>query len=121
VPKRYHARVRGLPDAEALRALREGVPLGDGTLSRPAIVRALGTSPGGATWLEIVLTEGKNRQVRRMCAAVGHDVLELTRIAVGELALGELGPGQWRALSAAEIRRLAARVVASAPTLEDPP
>ncbi|HEU0093951.1 MAG TPA: pseudouridine synthase [Vicinamibacteria bacterium] len=107
VPKRYHARVRGIPAAEALGALREGVPLGDGTVSRPAQVRALGTSQSGSSWLEIVLTEGKNRQVRRMCASVGHDVEELVRVAVGAFELGDLAPGQWRQLSSAEVARLA--------------
>ncbi len=71
VPKTYHARVRGLPDAEALRALREGVRLEDGTLTREARVKLIGTARGqaaGSTWLELVLTEGKNRQVRRMGA-----------------------------------------------------
>jgi 23S rRNA pseudouridine2605 synthase len=109
VPKRYHARVRGVPATEALEALREGVPLGDGTVSRPAEVRALGTAQSGTSWLEIILTEGKNRQVRRMCANVGHDVEELVRVAVGALDLGDLAPGQWRQLSAAEVARLAAR------------
>jgi pseudouridine synthase len=109
VPKRYHARVRGIPSPEALGALREGVPLGDGTVSRPAQVRALGTAQSGSSWLEIVLTEGKNRQVRRMCAGVGHDVEELVRVAVGALELGDLAPGQWRRLSPAEVARLAGR------------
>jgi 23S rRNA pseudouridine2605 synthase len=107
VPKRYHARVAGVPEGEALRALREGVPLGDGTLSRPARVRALGAVPGGTSWLEIVLTEGRNRQVRRMCAAVGHDVEELSRVAIGSLELGDLAPGEWRRLAPAELARLA--------------
>jgi 23S rRNA pseudouridine2605 synthase len=106
VPKTYHVLVEGVPDAAALRALGEGVPLGDGTLSRPAAVRALGAARGGDTWLEIVLTEGKNRQVRRMCAAVGHEVRELIRVAVGGLALGDLPPGRWRRLTAAEVRAL---------------
>ena len=109
VPKRYHARVRGVPAPEALEALREGVPLGDGTISRPAEVRSLGTAQSGTSWLEIVLTEGKNRQVRRMCANVGHDVEELVRVAVGALDLGDLAPGQWRQLSPAEVARLTAR------------
>jgi 23S rRNA pseudouridine2605 synthase len=106
VPKRYHARVRGVPSAEALRALREGVPLGDGTSSRPAEVRPLGSPKEGSSWLEIVLTEGKNRQVRRMCAAVGHDVQDLMRVAVGGLVLGSLGPGEWRELAPTEVARL---------------
>jgi len=108
VPKTYHARVAGVPDAEALRALREGLPLDDGTVTRPAKVRVLGTPRGeeGSTWLEIVLTEGKNRQVRRMGAAVGHEVLELVRVRIGRLDLGDLTPGEWRELGPEDVRRL---------------
>lgn len=106
VPKTYHVLVAGVPDAETLRALREGVPLGDGTVSRPARVRALGAARGGQAWLEVVLTEGKNRQVRRMCASVGHEVQGLVRVAIGGLGLGDLAPGRWRPLSASEVRRL---------------
>lgn len=117
VPKTYHARVRGLPDAEALRALREGLPLDDGKATRPARVRVLGTPrprPGapadpGSTWLEIVLTEGRNRQVRRMGAAVGHEVVELVRVRIGRLGLGDLAPGEWRELGPEEVERLVAR------------
>jgi pseudouridine synthase len=108
VPKTYHARVAGVPDPEALRALREGLPLPDGTVTRPAKVRVLGTPRGeeGTTWLEIVLTEGKNRQVRRMGAAVGHEVRDLVRVRIGRLGLGGLAPGEWRELGPEEIRRL---------------
>jgi 23S rRNA pseudouridine2605 synthase len=108
VPKTYHARVRGVPDREALRALREGLPLDDGTLTRPATVRVLGSPPRaeGSTWLEIVLHEGRNRQVRRMGAAVGHEVLELVRVRIGRLALGDMAPGEWRELAPAEVRLL---------------
>jgi pseudouridine synthase len=106
VPKTYHVLVEGTPVAEALTALRDGVPLGDGTLTRPADVRVLGGARASRTWLEIVLREGKNRQVRRMCAQVGHDVVALTRVAVGGLRLGELAPGEWRHLTPAEIQRL---------------
>ena len=107
VPKTYHARVRGLPDAEALRVLREGVPLEDG-LTRPAEVRLIGSAgQGKGAWLEIVLREGKNRQVRRMCAAVGHDVLELARIRIGGLELGDLPAGRWRTLDPEQVARLA--------------
>jgi 23S rRNA pseudouridine2605 synthase len=113
LPKTYHARVRGVPDAQALRALREGLPLDDETLTRPARVRVLGSARGlaagssgpksrGSTWLEIVLTEGKNRQVRRMGAAVGHEVLELVRVRIGRLDLGDLAPGEWRELGPEE-------------------
>jgi pseudouridine synthase len=106
VPKTYHARVLGIPDDGVLRILREGVPLGDGTLTRPAHVSLLGGARGGGAWLELVLTEGKNRQVRRMCAAVGHEVVELTRVAVGGLCLGDLPSGEWRRLRRDEVAKL---------------
>ena len=106
VPKTYHARVRGVPDPEALRILRRGVPLDDGSLTRPAGVRLLGAARGGSSWLEIVLTEGKNRQVRRMCRAVGHDVEELVRVRIGRLSLGELPRGAWRVLAPGEVAKL---------------
>jgi pseudouridine synthase len=106
VPKSYHARVRGVPDGSALALLREGVPIGDPEPTRPATVRLLGSGRDGSTWLEIVLREGRNRQVRRMCAAVGHDVLDLARVRIGGLALGALAAGEWRLLGAAERRAL---------------
>lgn len=108
VPKTYHVRVAGVPDEEALRVLREGAPIGAGETSRPAVVRDLGAARGGA-WLEIVLTEGKNRQVRRMCAAVGHEVVDLVRVRIGALPLGTLPVGRWRRLTAAEVAALAQR------------
>jgi len=103
VPKTYHVLVQSLPDREALRALREGLPLDPQTATRPARVRVLGSARGGRTWMEVVLTEGKNRQLRRMCSAVGHPVLELTRVAIGQLPLGDLRLGDWRRLRAEEI------------------
>jgi 23S rRNA pseudouridine2457 synthase len=120
VAKTYHARVRGQPEAQALRALREGLDLGEGIFTRPARARLLGTPrPGtrrtaarakesGGTWIELVLTEGKKRQVRRMCAAVGHEVLELVRVRIGRLGLGDLAPGEWRELAHDEVALLTA-------------
>lgn len=111
----YHVRVRGLPDEEALRALGEGVDLGGGETTRTASVRVLGSvragptsseGEAGGTWLELVLAEGKKRQVRRMCAGLGHDVLELVRVGIGGLTLGDLAPGEWRALTPADERKL---------------
>jgi pseudouridine synthase len=116
VPKTYHARVRGVPGEEALRVLREGVTLEDGTRCRPAQVRPLGTRRGtgaageeSATWLEITLTEGKNRQVRRMCAVIGHEVSELVRVRIGGLTLAGLPSGGWRRLDALDLARLRQR------------
>ena len=108
VPKTYHVKVRGVPEEAVLQVLREGAPLDDGTLARPAEVRPLGSSRDGRTWLEIVLREGKNRQVRRMCAGVGHDVEELVRVRIGQLELGALAVGTWRVLGADEMALLVA-------------
>lgn len=106
VPKTYHARVLGVPEAQALSALREGVPFPDGSVTRPARVRLLGSPRGGSSWLELVLTEGRNRQVRRMCAALGHEVLELVRVRIGRLRLEDLAPGEWRQLAPEEVMAL---------------
>jgi 23S rRNA pseudouridine2605 synthase len=108
VPKTYHVRVQGVPDRAALRVLREGAPIGAGETARPARVRDLGSARGG-TWLEIVLTEGKNRQVRRMCAAVGHEVIDLVRVRIGRLSLGTLPAGRWRRLEPSEVAALTER------------
>jgi 23S rRNA pseudouridine2605 synthase len=108
VPRTYHARVLGLPDAGALAALREGVPLEPGVVTRPAGVKLIGAARGGSSWLELVLTEGKNRQVRRMCASVGHDVLELVRVAIGLYRLADLAAGEWRRLDPAQVAALQA-------------
>jgi len=108
VPKTYHVLVEGVPSAAALSVLREGVSLPGGTLTRPARVRSLGRGREGA-WLEIVIAEGKNRQVRRMCAAVGHEVQALVRVRIGALELGDLAPGRWRRLDAGELARLQTR------------
>jgi pseudouridine synthase len=109
VPKTYHARVKGVPDGATLDALRAGVSIGDPEPTRPAVVRVLGSDRAGSTWLEIVLREGRNRQVRRMCAAVGHDVLDLARVRIGRLALGALGSGEWRLLDPEDGERLSSK------------
>jgi 23S rRNA pseudouridine2605 synthase len=103
VPKTYHARVGGGPVREsALQALRVGVRLDDG-LTAPARIRRVSES-----LLEVTISEGRNRQVRRMCEAVGHPVLALERIAFGPLRLDDLAPGAHRRLSGLEIERLRA-------------
>lgn len=105
VPKTYRVTVRGAPTTEALEQLRRGVRLSDG-LTRPADVRLIEQTPGAAV-VDVVLTEGRNRQVRRMWAAVGHRVKRLVRVAIGGLALGDLAEGACRRLDAADVRRLA--------------
>ncbi|MCU0243100.1 MAG: rRNA pseudouridine synthase [Vicinamibacteria bacterium] len=105
VLKLYHVQVAGSPAPAALAALRQGATLPDGLATRPARVRLLGTGRGDQAWIEIGLREGKNRQVRRMCAAIGHAVLRLVRVGIGGLALGTLASGSWRRLSPDEVRR----------------
>jgi 23S rRNA pseudouridine2605 synthase len=101
VPKTYRVRVGGGPVGEgALAKLRAGVRLEDG-MTAPAQVRRVGQGE-----LELTIREGRNRQVRRMCEAVGHPVLALERIAFGRLKLGELAPGASRLLTDAELARL---------------
>jgi 23S rRNA pseudouridine2605 synthase len=103
VPKTYRVTLGGRPVAErAMRALREGVELEDG-LTAPARVRRLGPHE-----IELTIHEGRKRQVRRMCAAVGHPVMALERVAFGPLRLGRLAPGGYRRLSEAELGRLQA-------------
>src|SRR3546814_12305365 len=100
-----------MPDDAQLQALREGVELNDGR-TRPALARLLETPPPlwprdppvrfrktvADAWLELVIAEGRNRQVRRMTAAVGLPTLRLVRVAIGDWQLRALQPGEWRAL-----------------------
>ena len=103
VPKVYEALVEGVPDGDALRALREGVELDDGRTA-PAGARVL--RGGGETTLELTLHEGRKHQVKRMCAAVGHPVLRLHRSRYAGLGLDGLDPGEWRELTKDEVAGL---------------
>jgi 23S rRNA pseudouridine2605 synthase len=107
VAKTYRVQVRGLPDPTTFERLRTGVVDKDERLSAQS-VRVIGGGDKNA-WLEIVLVEGRNRQIRRMLAACGHDVLRLMRVAIGPLELGDLPKGAWRVLTDAEIRALSGR------------
>jgi 23S rRNA pseudouridine2605 synthase len=100
VPRTYRARVEGRPDERALRALREGVELEDGRTA-PARVRRVGPHE-----IELTIHEGRKRQIKRMCEAVGHPVAALRRVAFGTLRLGDLASGHHRRLTAAEVERL---------------
>jgi 23S rRNA pseudouridine2457 synthase len=120
-PRTYLVQVERLPDDDALGALRRGVVLNDGP-TRPAEVERIEGEPDlperpvpirfrknvPTAWLQLMLREGRNRQVRRMTAAVGHPTLRLVRVAVGEVRLGDLKPGHWRDLSAEELASLPA-------------
>jgi len=105
--KEYHALVQGQPTPAALEALRRGLLLpGETRPTAPAQARLLRGLSDGTSWLSVTLHEGRKRQARRMLAAVGHPVLRLLRVRVGSLRLGDLPPGHWRALSAAEVQHL---------------
>lgn len=101
VKKTYQAIVAGVVSDEALDRLRAGVHLSDG-LTSPAEVRVLSREEDG-TCLEISISEGKKRQVRRMCSAVGHEVLELKRVAMAGLVLKDVASGEWRYLTPQEL------------------
>lgn len=110
-PKSYLVHVEGVPSPEQLAALRDGVELKDG-VTRPAQARLVEPAPAlwsrtppirvrktvPDAWIELSIREGRNRQVRRMTAAVGLPTLRLVRIAIGNYTLGDLAPGEWRAL-----------------------
>ena len=100
VEKEYLAHVEGTPSRGALRQLREGVALDDG-MTAPA--KASAVSPDT---IRLVIHEGRNRQVRRMCDAIGHPVRRLVRVRIGPVRDQHLGPGEWRPLEPAEIRAL---------------
>lgn len=104
VAKTYLAEVEGVPSPAALRRLRHGVLLDDGPTA-PARARLV-QAGGRTSALEVTIHEGRNRQVRRMCEAVGHPVRRLVRTRIGPLRDARLGPGEWRELRAEEVRRL---------------
>lgn len=109
LPKTYYVLVERIPDERALERLRRGIELNDG-MTKPAKVRRV-DGPAWLwerdppvryrknvpdCWLELVITEGRNRQVRRMTAAVGHPTLRLVRYAIGKWTLNRLAPGKWK-------------------------
>jgi pseudouridine synthase len=118
-PKTYLAQVEKIPTPEALDALRRGLMLADGP-TRPADADLLDHEPDlperpvpirfrknvPTAWIRLTIREGRNRQVRRMTAAVGFPTLRLVRVAVGPIGLGGLAPGQWRDLADEEQRLL---------------
>lgn len=118
-PKKYLVQVERVPDAEELRRLREGVVI-DGERTRPAEAVLLAEDPDlpprpvpirfrrnvPTAWIALTITEGRNRQVRKMTASAGHPTLRLVRVQIGDLALGDLRPGEMRVLSAYEVNSL---------------
>ncbi|WP_164929616.1 pseudouridine synthase [Gloeobacter violaceus] len=120
-PRTYWVQVEGTPDGEALGRLAAGVEI-QGIRTRPATavaiaepdlperpvpIRVRKSIP--TSWIALTLTEGRNRQVRRMTAAVGYATLRLVRVAIGALSLGDLAPGRWRELSERELRLITSK------------
>jgi 23S rRNA pseudouridine2457 synthase len=119
-PRTYWAQVEGIPTPEAIASLKRGGILIQGHRTRPCQAQVLDEEPQVAprdppvrfrqaiptAWIELQLTEGKNRQVRRMTAAVGFPTLRLIRVAIGKLAGRELAQGAWKVMSPEEIRRV---------------
>jgi len=118
-PRTYWAQVEHIPGEPALQRLRQGLNI-QGYRTRPAQVRLLQEEPDlpgrnppirfrknvPTAWLELILVEGRNRQVRRMTAAVGHPTLRLVRVAIGQLTLAGLRPGRWREVTTTELLQL---------------
>lgn len=106
--KEYRVLVEGAPSDHALSQWRQGVLLdGDTRPTAPAKVKRIdGPDVPGATWLAVRLREGRKRQIKRVARAVGHPVLELQRIRIGTLLLGDLAPGKWRFLTPVEVASL---------------
>jgi 23S rRNA pseudouridine2605 synthase len=110
IEKEYLVRVEGDPSPSSIRRLREGIDLEDGRTAPAQVSRV---SDGV---LRIVIHEGKNRQVRRMCEAIGHDVIRLVRTRIGPIHDAKLTPGASRALSVGEVRKLMDAVGVATPS-----
>lgn len=104
IEKTYRVKVRGIPTGESLRRLSRGIYLEEGKTG-PAIIKPVRSSETKC-WLEISIREGRKREIRRMCEAIGHPVEKLTRVRMGPLQLGRLIPGESRPLTEQEIRTL---------------
>lgn len=118
-PRTYWAQVEHIPDESALTKLKQGIEI-QGVRTRPAQVTRLQSDPNlpprdppirfrkqiPTAWVELTLSEGRNRQVRRMTAAVGHPTLRLIRVAIAHLQIANLSPGEWRDLTPGELKQL---------------
>jgi len=105
IPKMYYVKVSGAVTLDQYFDLAYGLDIGRGETSGRAHVREVRSSDK-YTWFELTISEGKNRQVRRMCEAIDHPVLKLVRVRIGDLELGDLPVGRYRTLTADDLRKL---------------
>src|SRR5438552_1498915 len=105
VAKTYYVKVSGVVTLDEYFNVAYGLDIGRGEKSGPALVHEVRSSDK-YTWLELTITAGKNRQVRRMCEAIGHPVLKLVRIRIGDFELRDLPPGKFRRLAGADLKKL---------------
>jgi 23S rRNA pseudouridine2605 synthase len=103
ISKVYQVKVKGVPTDSAIQRLRRGISIGKGQRTAPVEARRLRVTKTNS-WFEIILHEGRNQQIRRMFEAIGHSVLKLKRIRIGNLEDSKLRPGEWRTLTEKELR-----------------
>lgn len=104
IAKTYIAKLKGIPNEDELETFRNGIEI-DGYITAKAYISILKKSRNSSL-VKIKIHEGKNRQIRRMCERIGHPVIKLKRVAIGEIKLGDLKTGEWRYLSKNEIKYL---------------
>ena len=105
IDKTYRAQLKGMVDEEDVRSFAEGVLIDGDFRTSPAGLVILKAAKTGSL-VDITIHEGRNRQVRKMCSAIGHEVIRLTRTNIGKISIGDLKTGQWRYLTANEIKYL---------------
>ncbi len=104
IPKTYHVKVKGVLEEEEMERFRSGIKLADG-MTQPAKIKPIGKTEANS-WLEVIITEGKKRQIRRMMESLGHPVMKLQRVQIDGIKLGNLPPGHMRPLTVAEIESI---------------
>lgn len=109
IPKTYHVKFQGQLELEELERLRQGVRLEDGTVTRPLLDISVVKDTTTNVWIQMTLQQGINRQIRRMGDAIGHHVLKIIRVAIGDLTADGLEDGQWRKMTETEVEQLRAR------------
>ena len=117
IPKTYRVIVAGRPSSRAINLWQKGIIL-SGRRTRPASVTIVSTEKAGSTELEVVLREGRNRQIRRVAEQLGHPVKKLHRLAIGPIQLGDLAAGQLRSLRSTEMDKLHRALERASPTAD---